>query len=239
MISTAKQTVSLPRVRKGTNYIELTKYFEPYDDIERDVASLFDTRRGTDLECMYILGDFAVNAISEPERSSALRYSRYGMSIGKEKAEVNSELTSSGYPFYAGTVTLKSRFTHVGKAEGFKLSLDFLDACLCRIELNGIDCGAVFSSPYELDVSNALKSGENHLTLHLTNTIRNLIGPYHRPDGDRGYVRGTYGNADIGWMGGVDADDGSWYEHRETDTQYWTDSYLELPFGVSGIRLKK
>ena len=119
------------------------------------------------------------------------------------------------------------------------IKIDTVSGAMLSLRLNGIDLGTVMSSPYEFDVSNALKVGENRLELELVGTLRNLLGPHHRPDGERGGVRGDYDNSDLGWMGCRDASDKTWYKNRTPDTPYFTDSYLFVPFGVYGINLIK
>ena len=166
-----------------------------------------------------------------------LRYSRCGVSLAKESSNVRGELTGRGYPYFAGTVSLESTFDWSFDTDGAVLSLEELDGCLVRVIVNGKDVGAICSMPYSLDISSALQRGENTLTLRLTNTLRNLIGPHHRPDGERGIVRGTYDDSDLGWMGARDNSDKEWYLDRAVDTPYWTDSYMLSRFEISGVKI--
>ena len=231
--------IALPRAKKGRNVLELSRSFTPLERSRRGVESLFETRLGTELESVYLLGDFTVSVNEEPERSGAVRFSRYGMTLSRECGKVAGELTGSGYPFYAGTVKLTCEFDYDGDADGTSISFDVLDASVCRVILNGCDLGAVISAPYTVDCKDALKKGRNVLVLRVFGTLRNLLGPYHRPDGERGYVKGTYGRADIGWMGASSFDDCLWYLDRSVDTPLWTDSYLQVPFGASGVKIIK
>ena len=85
--------------------------------------------------------------------------------------------------------------------------------------------------------SKALQKGNNTVTFELVNTLRNLLGPYHRPVGEIGEIRSSYDEPDIGWMGGKHGGDKGWYDNRVPDTDYWTDSYLLVPLGISGIKI--
>jgi hypothetical protein len=76
------------------------------------------------------------------------------------------------------------------------------------------------------------------MTLTLTNSLRNLLGPYHRPKGEEGCFQGGYAFPGASWIG-IGKNDVTWYEHRVPDTPYWTDSYLQIPFGVRGVKLRK
>ena len=223
----------------GENVILVKRRFAPPMRKHGGGKSLFISRGGRSLEAMYLLGDFAVNMNAEPERNGCVRYSRIGVTIGREKSSVRGELTRCGYPFYAGGITLSSTFNFSGNTEGCRLSVCDVSASGVRIELNGTDMGYVFAPPYTVDISSALREGENSLKLHITNSLRNLIGPHHLPYGERGGVRGDYDNSDLGWMGAVDPTDNSWYKHRSPDTALWTESYLFAPFGVYGLKIEK
>jgi len=83
-----------------------------------------------------------------------------------------------------------------------------------------------------------LRSGENILELELCNSLRNLLGPSHRPDGEFGSCFGGYGHPNKNWIGAVDNQGrkiAEWYNHRTPDTQAWCEGYLQVHFGVAGI----
>ena len=121
------------------------------------------------------------------------------------------------------------------KGDAF-VALDELNGCLTRVLVNGIDCGVLHSAPYRLDISSALQQGENQITLLLTNTLRNLLGPYHRPVGEEGCYQGGYGVPGVAWTG-IGGGDRQWYLHRRIDTAVWSDSYMQIPLGVRGAKL--
>lgn len=223
----------------GENELTVRRRFTPPSRTYGGGKSLFMSRGGTYLECMYLLGEFAVKMIPEPERNGCLRYSRTCARLAREEKFIRGELTSAGYPFYAGGMRLSCEFFFEGQTEGCRLSLS--DACISgvRAELNGRDLGYLFAHPYSFNISSALKNGKNELKLVITNTLRNLIGPHHLPYGERGGVRGDYDNSDLGWMGAWDKDDKTWYTSRSTDTPLWTESYLFAPFGVYGMKIEK
>ena len=230
------ETVSLPIARKGENTLELIRTYQPLDAMRSKLSSLFETQKGVELESAYLIGEFAVRVHQEPCRNGNLRYARH-MVLTEEAEWTQGELTQSGYPFYAGTMEMSQTFSlpFDPKTPAF-VALDELNGCLVRVLVNGIDCGVIHSAPYRLDISSALQSGENQITLLLTNTLRNLLGPYHRPVGEEGCYQGGYGVPGVAWTG-IGGGDRQWYLHRQIDTAVWSDSYMQVPLGARGTRI--
>ena len=235
----AFEKVALPRSRIGENVIELRRHFVPLAKIRRKISSLFENRLGVELEAVYLLGDFAVMMNQEPTRNGDVRYSRLDIRLTNEKKQIVGELTQAGYPFYAGSLFLTRKFEWKGSSDGLKIALDELDACICHIKVNGIDCGCIHTYPLELDISDAVREGENTVTFELVNTLRNLLGPWHRPQGEVGNIRSAYEEPDIAWMGVATSGDSTWYDNRVPDTNFWTDSYMLTPLGIRGLKLNK
>ena len=235
----AFQKVALPKSKIGLNVIELKRHYVPLAKIRRKISSLFENRLGVELEAAYLLGDFAVIMHQEPTRNGDIRYARKDVKLVKENKNVVGELTHAGYPFYAGALTLSRAFTWSGNSDGLKIAFDELDACICHVKVNGVYCGCMHTYPLELDISSAVKEGENRVELEISNTLRNLLGPWHRPQGEVGNIRSAYEEPDIAWMGVQTSGDNTWYDNRIPDTNFWTDSYMLTPLGVRGLKLKK
>ena len=231
------QTVRLPRSVVGENVIELCRDYVPLSAMKSSIGSLFQTRTGTEIESAYLVGDFAVTGVQEPERNGCLRLSRRFV-LTEERGKTDGELVLDGYPFFAGTVLLSKRF-ETDLTGDVRLTLDVMDGAVGRVFVNGRDCGILSSAPYSVDVSSALTVGENTVEIALTNTLRNLLGPYHRPFGEYGTVWGGYGYPDAAWVGVGEPADAEWYNHRVPDTPFWTDSYLQTRFGIRGAKLVK
>ena len=83
-----------------------------------------------------------------------------------------------------------------------------------------------------------MTEGENTITFELSNTLRNLLGPWHRPSGELGGIRSHYGDPDSGWMGIAYNNDTEWYDNRVPDSDWWTDSYMLTHLGLKGIRIE-
>ncbi len=77
--------------------------------------------------------------------------------------------------YYSGTATYKTLFKWKSKVKGrISLSLGKL-ADVAAVRVNGIDCGTVWTAPYEVDVTLALKKGYNLLQIEVSNTWANAI----------------------------------------------------------------
>ena len=80
--------------------------------------------------------------------------------------------------YYSGTAIYRNRFL-IGKNETPTVAILGLDSIcdIATIKINGIDCGTLWTQPYKLDVTKAIKAGENDIEIAVTNTWHNrLIG---------------------------------------------------------------
>jgi hypothetical protein len=71
--------------------------------------------------------------------------------------------------------------------------------------------GAIAWPPYEIDITDALKPGENRLEIEVMSSRRNLLGPLHFTE--------KYPS----WTGS-----GQFY----TTGDQWTDDYVSVPYGL-------
>lgn len=77
---------------------------------------------------------------------------------------------------FSGTVTLRCNFTVPGLEEGpHVISLGKVEAAVAHVYLNGVDCGTLWTAPWETDVTPALRQGVNTLEIAVTNTWQNLL----------------------------------------------------------------
>jgi hypothetical protein len=57
---------------------------------------------------------------------------------------------------------------------------------IAEVFVNGIPCGVAWTPPYHVEITKALKEGENTVIIEVTNTWANrLIGDYHLPEAKR------------------------------------------------------
>jgi hypothetical protein len=233
-------------LRVGRNEIVLALDFVSAVPTSADAR----TRYGTEIESIYLIGDFAVQArladspLTDTYRnqSGALppkpvhSFSRY--TLTRETAEFpgTPDLATRGYPFYAGEFELETtlELPAVDPARRLILTFPALEATVLRLTINGADCAPVFTSPWEVDVTTLLRPGANTVRLSLTNSLRNLLGPHHHQGGEHIAVGPATFRANHLWphtqKGRGEPD---WYDaRRESRAQAWRDDYYHISFGL-------
>jgi hypothetical protein len=236
-----KTSVITDHLKKGKNTIELELDFKP----AVDTSSVAKERYGSEIESIYLTGDFAVSAhdvfdFNASQRNQAGTFQSRpvhqakSFSISGEKTQFEGDISTEGYPFYAGAFELKQTFNLPEKLNNssYFLELPNCEAIVTVIELNGTVIDTLCWSPYKTDISKALKAGKNELKITIVNSLRNLLGPHHHNQGELIEVgpksfTGAGGFPD----GGGDA---RWYDLRKTTSslKIWTDTYNFIPFGL-------
>ncbi len=237
------ETVPLPPIAVGRNVLELHREFRPLSKARSAITSLFENQRGVELEAVALVGDFAVHSREERTFGGTSLRMNHNFTLGREPEQVYGELVNSGYVFFAGTMELSREFelpAELAERSAW-LCFDGFNACVARLFLNGVEQGRTAWYPYSLPLS-GLRPGRNVLTVELTNTLRNYLGPWHRPKGEYGECWGGYELPNLCWLGAVDEETGApipdWYDHRVPDTSAWTEEYMQVPFGIHSAWLE-
>ena len=95
---------------------------------------------------------------------------------------------------FSGTAIYRNKFI-VTAAQKPIISSLVVDSIfnIATVRINGIDCGTIWTPPYYLDISNAIKTGENNIEIEVTNTWRNrLIGDELLPDSRKTWFNSPY-----------------------------------------------
>ena len=218
--------------KRGANVIELSIDFRPLTKSQFSLASLFEKLEGVELESIYLIGDFAVTGelSTEEPKPRCVRFSPKFRITG-ERETTSGDLVSDGYPFYVGRITLTEDVTLEAPTEGERIVLELpgIDAAaLIKVRVNDDEAGVIMWAPYEIDITSLVKSGSNKIQVELISTLRNLLGPHHRPEGESDQCWGTdytlYPN---------------WLKNEEELKENWTDDYFFLNFGIAeGARIK-
>ena len=92
-----------------------------------------------------------------------------------------ADLSTSDDPavkYYSGTVTYRTKFTAAKPAPGARVVLSFGSVReIARVKVNGRDVGGLWTAPYEVNVSDALKDGVNELEVEVcTSWVNRLVG---------------------------------------------------------------
>lgn len=229
--------VDLPEnCRVGDNEIVVKRNFFTKDK----EGGLDSDQTVTDLESLFIIGDFGVFSREEPVVNGTVRFSG-DFVIDDETPHCGKDITRVGYPFYTGKMSFIKEIEVSEedlKNNKIMFSFDEFNGCTAEVFVNEASCGFVCWKPYELDIKKALKPGKNVIRVEIANCLRNLLGPYHRVGGEIGNLwGGGYDAPNLPWTGYTE-EDPLWYEHREIDTRKWTDDYFLLPFGLGKVELK-
>lgn len=101
-----------------------------------------------------------------------------------------TDLSRSADPavkYYSGTVTYRAKFTAAKPAAGERVALSFGHVReIARVRVNGRDVGGMWTAPYEVNVSDALKDGVNELEVEVcTSWVNRLIGDAALPAAKR------------------------------------------------------
>lgn len=89
--------------------------------------------------------------------------------------------------YYSGTAVYHNQFS-IGQRVADQPAYLSIDSIfnLATVRINGIDCGTLWTPPYRLDVSKALRPGNNKIEIEVSNTWANrLIGDMHLPENKR------------------------------------------------------
>lgn len=78
--------------------------------------------------------------------------------------------------YYSGTAFYSNNFDwkNIVKGQTVTLNIDSLYN-IATIKVNGIDCGTVWTYPYQVDITKALKPGTNKVEIEVANTWRNRL----------------------------------------------------------------
>ena len=154
-------------------------------DQVREGSNVLDVRltltRPTDgiLDLIKLTGDFAVAGNDDDERIAAAR-----------EAIQAASWTEQGFPYYSGRGVYRTTF---GLPQDFAGQRVHLEAALVddavEVLVNGASAGVILWEPYEIDVTDLLRPGENTLELRVANTPINLIEGVRRPSGLSGPPR--------------------------------------------------
>jgi len=89
--------------------------------------------------------------------------------------------------YYSGTAVYRTKFNlnSIPNANHIYLNLGNVSA-IAHIKVNGIDAGGVWTTPWQVDISKELKTGENQLEIEVANTwVNRLIGDLNLPKTER------------------------------------------------------
>ena len=240
------KTSILSLLKPGKNEVILS-----VDNISARPASLDAVERyGTEIETIYLVGDFGVQGSLSKEQPTAswrnrdknleprplpTRFLYKSFELVDEPAIVEGDLVREGYPFFAGRMELEQDFK-IEKVDKktlkYILRFNNLETILVSVRLNGKEFPVIFSSPWECDITEALQEGSNQLVVTLTNSLRNLMGPYHHVGAEFAQVGPAVFRGNHSWPN-LEPGDRDWFDARiRGNAILWRDDYYSIPFGL-------
>jgi hypothetical protein len=239
-----KSAPAVGLLKKGNNNISLyLEYKAPVQDSRNP-----SERYGSEIESIYLTGDFGVSANISKRPAEPSQHNVRGFLVPKpvhhfesfaitdEKKIFTGDLVPQGYPFYNGSFVLEKSFdiSSVEKNKKYVLKFPLSEAIVLKVNLNGKELPPVAWSPWEVDITDALITGQNMISITLINSLRNLLGPHHNAEGelvslspDSFIGRSTWTTRRQG--------ENDWYERRlmgPDSTNIWRDDYCVIPFGL-------
>ncbi len=222
-------------IHLGTNHIELI-----YDEFTfGDVLSISDQakRYGTEIEAVYLIGDFHVSAtpasdldqVAPPEGTPPwdLETLEGPFRLIAPNSLHSGDLVWQGLPFYADQITLRTQINLDSPlAKEIWIEFEELSVPIVEIMVNGQSAGVIGWRPYRLNIEAWLHEGENMLEVRLAMSLRNLLGPHHHPQGEPYWVGpDSFRGQSENWV--VQMSQGM-------PTSGWRNSYAVTRYGLLG-----
>ena len=228
-----------PFIIEGKNEIILERTFYQSQKVY-DVlfgANVYETEKNkltydVELESIYILGDFGVFSRSGYNAGARRALHTGGPFVIKNRPEalVDGDFTQQGLCFFAGNVQLVRTYEFSGnKCTRQILDLGRLDAVMAEITVNGRHVKDLLWRPFTADITEYLLPGENRISVRLSGSNRNLLGPHHHKNGELYNVGPDSFTGKWSWVereaeGLVATDD-------ERRSDYWMAGYSFVRFG--------
>jgi hypothetical protein len=217
-------------IRYGKNEIILKRKFyqqqKVYDVLfGKDVLETETNKLtlDTELESIYLIGDFGVVSTSEyqkGDRKALITGGTFNI-VDQPLNLMRGSFTQQGLCFYAGKLAISQNF-NVDSAQEKRIYLDLKkpNAALVKVYINNVEVKTIPWAPYKIDITDYVVSGENKLLVQLYASNRNLLGPHHHIDGELYSVGPASFSNKSGW------------EEGANQRGIWTDNYSFVEFGM-------
>ncbi len=222
-----------PLVVPGDNRIML-RYELPAEHRSLNVLDGFETERNrffypVEPDSIYLRGMFDVQPIERTEDCLAFyRVEDKGFLLMPPTTKKNGDLTGQGLWFYRGDAVYS--FLVEKPDNGRRLILEPVGVQGTFVHWQTEHgSGYLLQPPFAADITDALRPGENHVSVRVAGTNRNLMGPHHHL---RGTTRMVGPSTFLGVRGFED-----FVSPEIQSSSTWTDSYTMIPFGCRQFRL--
>lgn len=84
-----------------------------------------------------------------------------------------------GMPFYPWEVAYTKSFSIAQPYDYYEVRLNDWKGTIAEVTVNDQPAGTIAYPPYNLDISKLISKGENRITVTVTGSLKNLLGPHH------------------------------------------------------------
>ncbi|MBE5765791.1 MAG: hypothetical protein E7335_01255 [Clostridiales bacterium] len=181
------------KVKQGTNELVLQiEYYQPevvydvfngvyYEHSGATESVLNCMSYVTDIEAVYVMGDFGVYTDSIEEDEDGMLITPCSHRIGKAQYDVAmNDLAQAGYLFFGGSMTFEIPFDAKGDEKELIVAGRHPVA---KVSINGGEEKTLMFGN-RMNVEGMLKNGANTMRLTLISGCRNMYGPFHQPEAE-------------------------------------------------------
>jgi len=126
-----------------------------------------------ELEPAYLLGDFVLKATDRG----------FAVESGGDSALSLGKWNEQGHPFYAADVAYSQNFIVSAPAGRYVVQLQDWHGSVAEVLINGRSGGFIAYQPWEIDVTDVIVPGLNRISVVVTGTLKNMLGPHHAGEG--------------------------------------------------------
>ncbi len=120
-----------------------------------------------ELESAYLLGEFAVQPAEK------------GFVIAPAKPLKLGPWNAQGCKLFSHRVAYTQTFKAEAAGGRWLVSLPAWQGSVAKVVVNGQDAGWIAAQPYECEVGDKIKAGDNRVQVIVYGTLRNTLGPHH------------------------------------------------------------
>ena len=145
--------------------LEIGRYLQPGENLLQLATGTMHVN--DEIEPVYLLGDFNLASASKGWFITAPQ----PLHIGSWKEQ--------GLPMYGQGVRYVKEFRVKTAGQRVAVRLGKWKGTVAAVTVNGRDAGVIAYDPYELDITNYLRAGNNRVEVTVIGSLKNLLGPHH------------------------------------------------------------
>jgi len=123
----------------------------------------------SEIEAIYLLGNFSLQS----QKKGWKLVPPISLSLGSWKEQ--------GYPFYSNDVSYTKTYKIKSKDNNTRYIVKLFDwyGSVSEVRVNNESAGIIAWSPNELDITDQIQVGDNEISIVISGTLKNLLGPHH------------------------------------------------------------